>query len=89
VALLCLMWCLWRERNARSFEDIETSVVELKRIMFNTLYTWISTHHSFFILFVPDTCFIGIKISQNSGIHFSCLMYCLFCYPILFIILIK
>jgi hypothetical protein len=34
------------ERNARSFEDIETSVVELKRIMFNALYTWIAAHHS-------------------------------------------
>jgi hypothetical protein len=26
VTPLCLMWCLWRDRNAQSFEDIETSM---------------------------------------------------------------
>jgi hypothetical protein len=46
LASLCLMWCIWRQRITRSFEDIETSVVVLKRIMFNALYTWISAHHS-------------------------------------------
>jgi hypothetical protein len=25
----CFMWCLWRERNNRSFEDHERTVVEL------------------------------------------------------------
>jgi len=29
---LCLMWCIWRDWNARSFEDREISVVELKEI---------------------------------------------------------
>jgi hypothetical protein len=38
LALLCLMWCLWHERNARNFEDIVTSVTELLKIVFNTLY---------------------------------------------------
>jgi hypothetical protein len=26
----CLMWCLWRERNDRNFEDKERSTEELK-----------------------------------------------------------
>ena len=25
LAPLCLMWCLWRERNMRTFEDMESS----------------------------------------------------------------
>ena len=25
LVLLCLMWCLWRERNWRTFEDMESS----------------------------------------------------------------
>ena len=25
LAPLCLMWCLWRERNWRTFEDMESS----------------------------------------------------------------
>jgi hypothetical protein len=66
-----LMWCIWRERNTRSFEDQETSVVELKKIMFNSLYTWIAMHNSstfsdflwtsvlpFFFFFFPNMRFL-------------------------------
>jgi hypothetical protein len=35
---VCNVVYLERE-NAWSFEDVETSVIELRRIMFNTLYT--------------------------------------------------
>jgi hypothetical protein len=40
LAPLCLMWCIWRERNARSFEDRETVMLELKKMMLQSLYTW-------------------------------------------------
>jgi hypothetical protein len=40
LALLCLVWCLWIERNARSFEDRETVLLELKKMMLLSLYTW-------------------------------------------------
>uniref|UniRef100_A0A2N9IS02 Reverse transcriptase zinc-binding domain-containing protein n=1 Tax=Fagus sylvatica TaxID=28930 RepID=A0A2N9IS02_FAGSY len=33
----CIMWCLWRERNARTFEDCELSVVELKLRFYRSL----------------------------------------------------
>ena len=26
----CLMWCIWRERNSKSFEDTESSMSNLK-----------------------------------------------------------
>jgi hypothetical protein len=43
---LCLMWCIWQERNVRDFEDVETSMVELRKRLLNTLYIWIASHHS-------------------------------------------
>jgi hypothetical protein len=46
LALLCLLLCILRERNARIFEDIETFMVELKKRLLNTLYIWITSHHS-------------------------------------------
>jgi hypothetical protein len=46
LAHLCLLWCIWRERNARLFEDIEISMVELQKRLLNTLYIWIASHHS-------------------------------------------
>jgi hypothetical protein len=46
LASLCLLWCIWREQNARLFEDVETSMVELRKRLLNTLYFWIAAHHS-------------------------------------------
>jgi hypothetical protein len=40
------MWCIWRERNAQHFEDVETSMVELRKRLLNTLYIWIASQHS-------------------------------------------
>ena len=37
----CLMWCLWRERNSRCFEDIERSILDLKLLFFRTLRDWL------------------------------------------------
>ena len=38
----CLMWCLWREHTARTFEDCELSVVELKLKFYRSLLDWMS-----------------------------------------------
>ena len=38
----CLMWCLWRERNLRSFEDLEMSSPALKLLFFQTLIEWLN-----------------------------------------------
>ena len=38
----CMLWCLWRERNARTFEGCETNVVDLKLHFFRLLFDWLS-----------------------------------------------
>jgi len=45
LAPLCLLWCIWREQNARLFEDVETSMIELQKRLLNMLYLWIASHH--------------------------------------------
>ncbi|KAG6709852.1 hypothetical protein I3842_06G153600 [Carya illinoinensis] len=37
---LCLIWCLWLERNGRCFEDRERSMGELREFFFSTLCFW-------------------------------------------------
>jgi hypothetical protein len=37
---LCLMWCLWREQNVCSFEDNESSMIELRKLALHTLFSW-------------------------------------------------
>jgi len=58
---LCVLWCLWREKNDRYFEDRERNLEELKSFFFNTLYLWttayisplVISYHDFLILFAP------------------------------------
>jgi hypothetical protein len=38
LAPLCLMWCQYKERNARRFEDCETSLINLKKLVIQTLF---------------------------------------------------
>lgn len=33
LARLCFMWCLWRGRNAKSFEKCEAVMLELKKMV--------------------------------------------------------
>jgi hypothetical protein len=40
MVLCCLLWCLWRERNDRQFEDKETTINELISFFFHSLYSW-------------------------------------------------
>jgi len=40
MASLCLMWYLWKEWNARSFEDCETGLIKLKKLVIQILFMW-------------------------------------------------
>ena len=40
---LCIVWCLWLERNERCFEDSERSLEELTTFFFYMFYTWTAT----------------------------------------------
>ena len=55
----CLMWCIWRERNNRRFEDSERTIVDLKLFFFKTLSDWMSIigNHSISSVYVlMDAC---------------------------------
>ena len=37
----CLIWCIWKKRNSRCFEDSDCSMPDLKLLSFRTLiYVW-------------------------------------------------
>ena len=40
LVLGCLMWIIWIERNRRSFEDEEKTVVQLLEFCQRTLFDW-------------------------------------------------
>lgn len=44
----CLMWDIWWEQNARTFERRETSIFDLKLLFFKTLFEWVNDSGSSF-----------------------------------------
>jgi hypothetical protein len=50
----CVMWCLWRERNARHFEHCERSVSALQLLFFKMLYDWVFAVGTFSIHSMMD-----------------------------------
>jgi hypothetical protein len=65
-----LEWCFWRERNARSFEDNESGMIELRKLPIHTLFSWSgiwsNSHKSTFSDFL-ELCFL---ISKDFPIYF-------------------
>jgi hypothetical protein len=51
---LCLMWCIWRERNARCFEDSARSFEEILHYFLFTLHTWTSGWLAPLVISYPD-----------------------------------
>jgi hypothetical protein len=40
---ICLVvWVIWRERNARSFEDTEKLTQDLKQFFLSMLFAWVN-----------------------------------------------
>jgi hypothetical protein len=74
---LCLLWCLWRERNDKSFEDPEITLEEIKCLFFYTLYFWtaafvsslVISYHDFLVFFLPllARCFLMYTSSVLGG----------------------
>ena len=68
IILHCLMWLIWRERNACTFEGIERSIHELKLLAFTFIYfftlrDWANASGVFSFTSLPDildfcTCFV-------------------------------
>ena len=48
----CLLWCIWRERNARSFEGCEHFMLEIKFFFFFFSYTLSLIGVWFFVIFL-------------------------------------
>ena len=65
----CLIWCIWHERNARSFEGCERSLLEIKSFFLHTLFEWsvIFSHFSCssFPIFLDSCTFVSCFVSPQ------------------------
>ena len=64
MAPLCLMWTIWRERNAQCFEDKETTMAKISNRFLNLFFHWagvlnipqVSSRHQFVDYVLPFIC---------------------------------
>jgi hypothetical protein len=71
IAPLCLMWTIWRERNARCFENHEKTY-ELKNMFVKTLLNWAGAFNVSQLSIMPQ--FVGFC---SSFCFWSVLCICL------------
>jgi len=63
----CLMWCIWNERNARSFEGCEQNMLKLKGLFMKSLLEWMTALGCFPFLVYPSLLiFATIDLSLLS-----------------------
>ena len=81
------MWCIWRERNNWHFEDLESSVANLKLFFLKTLLDWVtvfgfrsfSSVHGFmdfcslctWFVFVLDVYFLDTQVTPLFFLIYS------------------
>ena len=62
----CLMWGLWREKNARTFEGCEKPSHYLKLLFLRTLFEWgnaLGLFSFYSLLDVIDSCFSSVILA--------------------------
>ena len=78
----CLMWCIWKERNSRCFEDNEHSMPNLKLLFFRTLLDWFSVGETIlFLFFWIFLIYVIFVFDMYTPVYFLCTWVSLsFCY---------
>jgi hypothetical protein len=69
---LCVTWCIWRERNARTFEDKECSVDGMRKEMISMLHSWALAHYRSEVLTIEEflnMCSLGINPPPHAAIQ--------------------
>ena len=51
---LCIMWCVGRERNDKSFKNLERTLEELKSFFFFSLFSWTAAYLASLIISFSD-----------------------------------
>ena len=78
----CLLWCIWKERNSRCFEDSERSLPDIKLLFFRSLLDWFSLCGGtiLFLLFWIYLIFVMLVLDLFTLVYPMCTWVSLFFY---------
>ena len=62
-----LMWCLWCERNARTFNGEETFIPTLKFRFIQTLFEWLKGSDLIFSESIPEIVYFQTGLEESSS----------------------
>ena len=72
VVPLCIMWCIWRERNDRCFEDSSMSSEELLHFFLFTLFTWTESWLALWVFNFAD--FLSFSSPPSPLLYTPCVL---------------
>ena len=73
------MWCIWKERHSRCFEDSEHSLLDLKLLFFRTLLDWFSVWRNQPFSSILDLLdFVIFVFDMYTPLYTPCVLCCLF-----------
>ena len=77
----CIMWCLWHEWNARTFNGEETSIPALKFLFLQTMFQWLKASNLITSVSLSDLlmlCYFWFFLVFPPA-HFLCTWSVFFC----------
>ena len=77
---LCLMWCIWRERNRRTPEDLDRSEDQMLALFSGSLFDWARLGDSHLVtlflfslaLFLCNLCFLCFWFADVPSLLYFC-----------------
>ena len=77
---LCLIWCIWRERNQRAYEDLDRSEDQLLALFSGSLFYWAGLRDSRLVtLFLYSLALFFFVINAFLCLFFSIFFVLLIC----------
>ena len=73
------MWSIWRDRNERSFDNLEKLIELLKALVFNTLYLWTTSQASLIVANFHEFH----SLFPFSSLVLSCILLVYLCFTLI------
>jgi hypothetical protein len=74
IVSFCILWCILRERNYKSFENLERTIEEHRSLFFHTRYPWTVSYIFPLVLSFHDFLIFFLLLARSFFLYISCVL---------------